>query len=157
MEKIASIPLTFKYLFFLFLPWFFITSILFLIRRIPFFKEKITISELSILFLTGVTFLTTGFTIGLLSSLSRTSASEAMIPAALTFISGFFAYMIKKDEVFFSKITSFVSVLAFCMSLLYGAEIGSHHRNEYEKQQKEEEQWYKKELEEFKNSLRQPE
>ena len=155
MESLFSFPLSIRYLSVLIAMWMILVLFFNLLRYVTSLKEKIPLQNLVIVLFSGMVFLTTGFSVGLLSSLSRAAVAEAMIPAVLTLVGGFLMYIVKKEEDVFSKILSFLAVFLLCVSLLYGNELGSYHRNQYENKQKDLEHWYQKDLELFKHELSQ--
>lgn len=99
----------------------------------------------NIIVITGFSFV--GFTVGVLSGLSKTPVIDVVIPSLLTFISGFFAYIFvtKEFDVENKKFASSILII-FPVFLIHGLEIGSEHRFETEEYLREYDLWKEERL-----------
>lgn len=102
---------------------------------------------------TALTFSCLGLSIGLITGLSRIPIANVILPAILTFIGGFSAYLftIKRKDI--NEVKSSIIIIFLSISICFGAEIGADYRIENETFEKEQEHWFNKDLETHKAIL----
>ena len=151
-------PISIYYLLIIFFVWGLIWLVLHLSQKnFEKVRKAITPNISILIFSIGLTFSILGFTIGLLSSLSRAPNIEAIIPALLTLIGGLISYSILKDNDNKISLTQssyiFISIISLCFFLIYGSGIGSYYRAQHEVRQKKLDIYLEKDLEEYKKEL----
>lgn len=95
-----------------------------------------------------------GLALGIITSASRSAITDVVLPSLITLLGGLFTYLFLNEKfIKANRIQALIIICSISISVIYGVEIGSFYRAQFDDDSKAIDHWYEKQLEFYKTNI----